>query len=254
MISMNKQQTIGLFPNPVIEDNSEPILLKSIESEYQFIEIFEHPIYGNQLVIDGDLQISASDHAYNVALVSPLLSHGNLSKVCILGGGDGGVLCELLNACERIDLTLEKVTIVDIDRQVTDLSRRYLKELCGEAFEHPKTDLIIGDAFQLLESHESFDAIVYDLTMNPIREEVSMEDYLNSVLKSIYYSLKPGGMLSMQVCGENENDPMLEIPRSEYLELVTDQVRKEFAGYVLQYVFIPSFEETWTFLTAQKQP
>jgi spermidine synthase len=251
---MNKQQTIGLFPNPVIENNTEPNLLDSVESEYQFIEIFEHPIYGNQLVIDGDLQISASDHAYNVALVSPLLSHGSLSKVCILGGGDGGVLCELLNACERIDLPLEKATIVDIDRHVVDLSHRYLKELCGEAFGHHKTDLIIGDAFQLLENNESFDAIVYDLTMNPVREEMNLEEYMHSVLTAIYNSLKPGGMLSMQVCGEKENDPMLEIPRSEYLELVTDQVRKDFAGYVLQNVFVPSFEEAWTFLTAQKQP
>jgi spermidine synthase/spermine synthase len=91
-------------------------------------------------------------------------------------------------------------------------------------------------------------------SMNPVREEVSLEEYMHSVLTAIYNSLKPGGMLSMQVCGEKENDPMLEIPRSEYLELVTDQVRKDFAGYVLQHVFVPSFEEAWTFLTAQKQP
>ncbi len=247
-----RHQTVGIFPTPVIDEDPAKKVLESVKSQFQRIEIAQHPVYGDQLWIDGDLQISVSDHAYNVAMISPLLSHGNLEYVCILGGGDGGVLYELLLSAERNGLPLKKATLVDIDGQVVDLSKKYLSDFCGNAFEHHNTEIIIGDAFAYLHRANRLDAIIYDLTMDPIREESDRRKYIGDVIKAISDSLNAGGMLSMQVCGEKEHDPMLSMPRTEYIEILTAEVMKHFAGYVLQNVFIPSFEEAWTFLTAQK--
>src|SRR5690606_3863130 len=73
-------------------------VLAELDTGLQHARIVRHPTFGGQLWLDDDLQISEADTAYGVALASPLLGLERLERVAILGGGDGGVLQELLRS------------------------------------------------------------------------------------------------------------------------------------------------------------
>lgn len=75
----------------------QPVSLERCQTRRQLVEIRRHPVYGNQLIIDRDLQISESDAAYNTAMIAPLLKLADCRQVAILGGGDGGVLHEFID-------------------------------------------------------------------------------------------------------------------------------------------------------------
>ena len=68
-------------------------------SQYQRIQIFDTPIYGRILVLDGIIQITERDEAaYSEMLVHPAIQvlKKNLTKILIIGGGDGAVAEEVL--------------------------------------------------------------------------------------------------------------------------------------------------------------
>ncbi len=99
----------------------------------QQVRIVRHPVFGGQLFLDGDLQISESDTAYGIAMISPLLGLDRLQRVAILGGGDGGVLWELLRTLEPLGQLPRELTMVEIDARVIELCRVHLPATCGEA-------------------------------------------------------------------------------------------------------------------------
>src|SRR3546814_20048724 len=67
----------------------------------------------------------------------PVLAHGAVRRMLIIGGGDGGALEEALK-----HRSIERVTMVEIDASVVEVSKEYLRPICGDAFEDPRLDLI----------------------------------------------------------------------------------------------------------------
>src|SRR3569832_196698 len=82
------------------------------KTDSQDLVIFQNNLYGRVLVLDGVVQITEADeYTYQEMLAHvPLIAHGNAKKVLIIGGGDGGVLREVL----RHD-TVQQVVLVEID-------------------------------------------------------------------------------------------------------------------------------------------
>ena len=68
------------------------------ESSFQKIAIYETPHYGRMMTIDGCIQSTERDEfSYHEMMAHvPLFSHPSPATVCIIGGGDGGVLREIL--------------------------------------------------------------------------------------------------------------------------------------------------------------
>jgi len=232
--------------DPVRQDTAEPVPLESRQSPWQSIEILSHPIHGNQLVIDDDLQISESDVAYNTAMTAPLLTLPQCRRAAILGGGDGGVLNELLTASDRLAKPIEKITLIDIDADVIELCRRWMPRLCGHAFDDPRAEVIVGDAFDWIEQARDLDAVIYDLTMDPVREGVSRTDFIQDILDRIHRSLRPGGVLSLQACGEWLSD------RDLLLAELRQGLDARFENRQEQVVMVPSYDEMWTFMAARR--
>jgi len=130
------------------------------KSDFWDLAIFENSFYGRVLAIDGNIQTTERDEAvYHEMMVHvPLLTHGNAASVLVIGGGDGGIIREVL----RHD-TVKKVTMVEIDRSVIDLSKKYLPTLSNGAFEDPRLNLVIQDAAKFVkETEEKFDVIISD--------------------------------------------------------------------------------------------
>jgi len=68
------------------------------KSRYQTIEVFDTEDFGKMLVLNNTIMLTERDEAaYHEMLTHvPLLSHPDPRKVLVIGGGDGGVVREIL--------------------------------------------------------------------------------------------------------------------------------------------------------------
>ena len=117
-------------------------LLYREQTELQDLVIFESFDWGRVLALDGVVQTTTGDEfCYHEMIVHvPILAHGSAREVLIIGGGDGGCLREALK-----HPGVERVTQVEIDAGVIELSRRWLPTLSDGAFDHPKARVVIAD-------------------------------------------------------------------------------------------------------------
>ncbi|MFN2532603.1 MAG: polyamine aminopropyltransferase [Pyrinomonadaceae bacterium] len=117
---------------------------------------------GFQLFLNGNLQFSSTDeYRYHEALVHPAMAvAGQPRRVLVLGGGDGLALREVLRHPE-----VEHVTLVDLDPDMTLLSKRFLPlaNLNRYSFDDPRVQVINRDAMIWLEeATDVFDAAIVD--------------------------------------------------------------------------------------------
>lgn len=162
------------------------------KTDFQDLIVFETPTFGRVLALDGVIQTTEGDEfAYHEMLVHvPLLAHGRVRRVLIIGGGDGGTLREVL----RHDV--ERAVMVEIDRTVVDICREHMPSLSAGAFDDPRADLVITDGIVFVgEEGEPFDAILVDST-DPVGpgEALFTEDFYAKCKKR----LTPGGVLVAQ--------------------------------------------------------
>lgn len=137
------------------------ILYRS-KTDHQDLLIFETPFFGRVLALDNVVQTTERDEAaYHEMLAHvPILAHGAVGNVLIIGGGDGGALREVLKH-NRV----ERATMVEIDGTVVDLCREYLPSLSDGAFDDPRAELIIGDGLEFVKQAErKFDLVIVDST------------------------------------------------------------------------------------------
>jgi spermidine synthase len=135
------------------------ILYKS-NSEYQHTQIVDSYEYGRMLLLDGIVQTTEKDEfIYHEMMVHvPMLSHPNPEEILIIGGGDGGILREVL----KYD-SVSSVTMVEIDSKVIDLCQEYLPMISAGAFEDKRTSLVIMDgAAYVQDTKKKFDVIIID--------------------------------------------------------------------------------------------
>src|SRR5690606_863126 len=90
----------------------------------------------------------------------PLFAHPQPREVLIIGGGDGGLLREVLR-----HNTVERVVQVEIDRAVIDLCTEYLPNHSQGAFTNPRAEIVIGDGIDYVDATERrFDVVLSDCT------------------------------------------------------------------------------------------
>ena len=129
-------------------------------SEFQDLRIVDTDRFGRMLVLDGFVQTTERDEfAYHEMMTHPaLLACGDPRRVLVIGGGDGGILREVLR-----HPSVERAVLVEIDASVIDLSRRYLPMICRDSFDDPRVEIILADGAEYLgDGDERFDAIIVD--------------------------------------------------------------------------------------------
>jgi spermidine synthase len=167
-------------------------------SAYQLIEIFETEAFGRMLLLDGHVQLAERDEAaYHETLVHmPLLSLHQPKSALVIGGGDGGVIRELVK-----HPVLSRIVMVDIDQDVIECCRRFLPSLSADSFEDPRVELIIADAFAWLEEcDEQFDLVISDITHSFEAEGVVVSQALTTerFFAQIAQRVAPRGMFAVQ--------------------------------------------------------
>jgi len=158
----------------------------------QELVIFENATLGRVLALDGVIQTTEGDeHAYHEMLVHvPILAHGAVADVLIIGGGDGGCLREVLKH------DVERAVLVDIDSGVIDLCRTWLPTLSDGAFDDPRAHVEIADgAAFVADSTARFDLIIVDST-DPIGPGAVL--FGAAFYADCRRRLRPGGILVTQ--------------------------------------------------------
>jgi len=163
------------------------------KTEHQHLLIFENETFGRVLALDGVVQTTERDEfIYHEMLAHvPLFSHPAPKDVLIIGGGDGGLLREVIK-----HQTVERVVQVEIDRAVIDLCSTYLPGHSQGAFEHPKAEIVIGDGIDFVcETERRFDVVLSDCT-DPIGPGEVL--FSSRFYAGVARCLKPGGIFVAQ--------------------------------------------------------
>jgi len=128
-------------------------------SPFQKIEVFDTYSFGLVLCLGGTVVLTEFDSStYHEMMTHPaMLMMKKPQRVCIIGGGDGGCLKEVL----KHD-SVTSVVIVEIDKMVTDTVKRFFPDL-SKGFDDPRTAVVFDDGYNYLKTNEAkFDCILVD--------------------------------------------------------------------------------------------
>ena len=187
-------------------------------TELQDLVIFESHDWGRVLALDGVVQTTTGDEfCYHEMIVHvPILAHGAAREVLIIGGGDGGCLREALK-----HPGVARVTQVEIDAGVIELSRRWLPTLSDGAFDYPRARVVIADGARFAaECPDRFDVVIIDST-DPQGPGAVL--FTTPFYRDVRTLLRPGGVMVTQ-CGNPSIRPD---------ELVDTQAAQQAAGFAL---------------------
>jgi spermidine synthase len=207
-------------------------------SAFQDIGIVQTPVFGKMLVLDGDTQSSQNDEKiYHESLVHPALAAANdRSEILILGGGEGATLREALRRSD-----VRRVTMVDIDGDVVELSKKYLPEWSEGAFEDPRSRVIIGDALKFLkEDKDAYGVIISDLT-EPLEDSPSNPLFCEDVFRDIKARLADGGIYVLQASTAGFHNMSLHAKMARTL-------RSHYKYVTSFYSNVPAFDNDWAFI------
>lgn len=171
------------------------------KSEYQSIRVLDTHDYGKILVLDDTIQAAEIDeYIYHEVLVHPpLMLLEDPYSVLVVGGGDGGLIEEVVKHLE-----VKQIDMVEIDRVVVDVSRKYLTSICGNAFQDPRVKLIIDDGRDYIKkASKEYDLVILDLT-DPIGPSKAL--YTKDFYIEITKILRPEGIVATH-CGGWFNYP-----------------------------------------------
>jgi len=132
------------------------------KTDHQHLIIFENAKFGRVMALDGIIQTTEADEfIYHEMLTHvPLLAHGNVKRVLIIGGGDGGMLREV---CKHA--SIEHITQVEIDDQVVEMCKEFLPKHSAGAYDDPRVNIVIDDGANFVRTcTEKFDVIISDST------------------------------------------------------------------------------------------
>jgi len=213
-------------------------------SEFQEIVIAECEDFGKALILDGYVQSTVRDEfIYHESLVHPaMMLHPNPRRVLIIGGGEGATLREVL----KHD-TVEEAIMVDIDKEVVELSKEFLPEMHQGSFFDRRARVIIDDGKKFVErelvSGSKFDVVIMDLT-DPYSSKIAKELYSKQFFEEISSILNTDGVVVTQAGSKYFY--------SEVYESVVNAIKQVFKHVIEYQVWIPSFGYSCNFIIGSK--
>src|SRR5271156_1177952 len=137
-------------------------VLADERSRYQHIRIFDTVANGRVMTLDDIVQITSRDESAYAEMLThlPMLEHGKVERVMIVGGGDLSIAEEALKHKD-----VKEVVLVDIDGRVIELCKKLLGEVNAKAFKDKRMTVEVADAFEYLgrkSSKNRFDLIIAD--------------------------------------------------------------------------------------------
>ena len=137
-------------------------VLADEKSQFQHIRIFDTVANGRVMTLDDIVQITSRDESAYADMLThlPMLEHGKVERVMIVGGGDLSIADEALK-----HKNVKEVVLVDIDGRVIELCKKLFGEINAKAFKDKRMTIEVADAFEYLgrkSSKNRFDLIIAD--------------------------------------------------------------------------------------------
>lgn len=214
-------------------------VLASHRSEFQQIDILDTEVFGKMLVIDGKVQACELDEfIYHEMLTHPaMLSHRAPKKVLVAGGGDGGTVRECLK-----HPTVEKVTLVEIDRKVIELCLEHIPSLACKLEGEAKLRVEPADATKVIREARGLDVILVD-SSDPVGPSEAL--FAEEFFAELHAALAPDGITCLQA-----GSPFLGV--DQVAKMVAD-LKKYFPMVHLLTIPIPSYPGgSWCLALASK--
>lgn len=168
-------------------------ILYESRTDHQHLVIFESASFGRVMALDGVVQTTTRDEfVYHEMLAHvPLFAHAAPRDVLIIGGGDGGLLREVLK-----HPSVERVVLVEIDGAVIDLCKRHFPEISQGAFDDPRAEIVIGDGIDFVcTTNRRFDVVLSDCT-DPVGPGEVL--FSSRFYEGVRRALNPGGIFAAQ--------------------------------------------------------
>lgn len=199
------------------------------QSALQDILVFDSTDYGRVLVLDGVVQLTERDEfAYQEMLTHiPMCSHPSPRNVCVVGGGDGGIVREVLRHA-----AVERVTLCEIDERVVAVCRKYLPSMAS-ALDDPRVQVVHADGAKYLTDpprHASFDVIITD-SSDPVGPAESL--FEDGYTAAVHGALAAGGLMASQ--GECQ---WLHL---DIIKQYMGAVRRHFPRVAYAYTTVPTY-------------
>jgi spermidine synthase len=137
-------------------------VLQEVQTEHQHLVLFEHRFFGKMLMLDGAVQVTAKDEFVYHEMMShvPILAHGAVRDVLIVGGGDCGIAEEVLK-----HKAVNRLTQVEIDASVIEFAQEHFPEFTEPVFADGRFESVIADGMKYAaETDQRFDVIIVDST------------------------------------------------------------------------------------------
>lgn len=204
------------------------------ETALQKVQIVEFTNYGKSMVLSGRIQSTQYDEfIYHESLVfAPYVHQENTRNVLSVGGANGGIAREV----KKI-LSLEKLLIVDIDKEAMQIAKKHLSHMFPvdeQGVEHRFSP----EPIKILDELES----KWDIIINDFPDALS-GSYSSSLYNVHYFSkvkrlLSDNGIAIFQLGSLNNYKDGFLINAYTSLQSVFEYVN-------LYTLFVPAFGASW---------
>ena len=137
-------------------------ILHREKSRFQEIAVLESPDFGRMLLLDGVVQMTEADEFfYHEMLTHPVMhAHPEPKNIVVIGGGDGGVVREVLKHG-----SVQKVYFIEIDEKVIEVSRKFFPSVSA-GISDPRVDIRPMDGAEFINKAPKgkIDIIIVDST------------------------------------------------------------------------------------------
>lgn len=245
------------------------------KSLYQRVQIFSTIDHGNVLILDGAVNLAEKDtvsYTHTLMNIPQDLHHYEDARVLILGGGDGGLLQEVLS----LEQNVQEVIMVELDELVMEACSKHMRSVCGSYLDKDKRSgnnysIIVGDAIKFMQEkqslNEEFGIIFGDLTDVPVEPDSKSHvhsvsspnqetwSFIEKILNLAFSILKPITGKYYTHC----NGKSVPFILQKYENLLSSiKVTKRGVNYRLKWTqtesFVPSFMEVWVFYQISLTP
>lgn len=210
------------------------------QTKFQDLAIFETLEFGRMLVLDDMVMTTEKDEfVYHEMVAHPaLFTHPNPEQVLVVGGGDGGVIREVLK-----HPNVKKAVLVDIDGKVIEYSKKYLPSIAG-ALDDPRVEVLVNDGYMHIHEHKGeYDVIMVDST-EPVGPAVQL--FTRGFYQGIYDALKEDGIFIAQT-----DNPWF---KADLIRTVNRDVKEVFPIVRVYGANIPTYPSgLWTFTIGSKK-
>jgi spermidine synthase len=170
-------------------------VLADEQSQFQHIRIFDTVANGRVMTLDDIVQITSRDESAYADMLThvPMLEHGKVERVMIVGGGDLSIADEALK-----HKSVKEVVLVDIDGRVIELCKKFFAGINAKAFKDKRMTIEVADAFEYLgrkSSKNRFDLIIADRP-DPVGPGKAL--FGETFYDRVKGALKPGGYATFQ--------------------------------------------------------